>query len=132
MEAMVKVGEDGAGNPIEIKMRASALVPKLYRFRFGRDMISDMTSLKKAYNKAASLPSDATEEEIEEAQMSAINLILFENCAYIMAKHADNSIPDNPDEWLDTLPMLSIYTAMPEILKLWQYNNHMTAIPKKN
>lgn len=131
MEAMVRVGEDELGNPIEVKMKATALVPKLYRFKFGRDMISDMTALKKAYNKAESLQEDATEEEIEEARLSVIDLVLFENCAYIMAKHADSSIPDNPDDWLDTLPMLSIYAAMPEILKLWQYNNHTTAIPKK-
>lgn len=131
MEAKIKVGEDELGNPIEVRMRATALVPKLYRFKFGRDMISDMTTLKKAYNKAASLPEGATEEEIEDARLSAIDLVLFENCAYIMAKHADNSIPENPDEWLDTLPMLSIYMAMPEILNLWQYNNHTTAISKK-
>ncbi len=131
MEKLVKVGEDEQGNPIEIKMKASALVPKLYRFRFGRDMISDMTSLKKAYNKATSLPKDATEEEVEEAQLSVLDLVLFENCAYIMAKHADPSIPDTPDEWLDTLPCLSIYFALPDILKLWQLNNHTTSIPKK-
>ena len=131
MESMVKVGEDALGNPIEVKMRASALVPKLYRFKFGRDMISDMTSLRKAYNKVSALPENATEDEIEEVQLSVIDLMIFENCAYIMAKHADKTIPDNPDDWLDTLPMLSIYMAMPEILKLWQFNNHTTAIPKK-
>lgn len=131
MEAIIKVGEDENGNPVEIKMRASALVPKLYRYKFQRDMISDMTSLKRAYNKAQQLPEGATEEEIEEAQLSVLDLQLFENCAYIMAKHADSTVPDNPDDWLDTLPMMSIYEAMPQILTLWQYNNHTTAIPKK-
>lgn len=29
----------------EVRMRASALIPRLYRFKFGRDMIKDMTSL---------------------------------------------------------------------------------------
>ena len=131
MEAIIKVGEDENGNPVEIKMRASALVPKLYRYKFQRDMISDLTSLKRAYNKAQQLPEGATEEEIEEAQLSVLDLQLFENCAYIMAKHADSTVPDNPDDWLDTLPMMSIYEAMPQILTLWQYNNHTTAIPKK-
>ena len=31
----------------EVKMRASALIPRIYRFRFGRDMIQDMNSLRK-------------------------------------------------------------------------------------
>lgn len=131
MEAIVKVGVDENGNPLEIKMRASALVPKLYRYKFQRDMISDMTALKKAYNKAQQLPEGASEEEIEEAQLSVMDLQLFENCAYIMAKHADSTVPDNPDDWLDTLPMMSIYEALPQILTLWQYNNLTTAIPKK-
>lgn len=126
MEKLVDIG-----NGQEIKMKASALVPRLYRFKFGRDMISDMTSLKKAYNKANNLPKDATDDEIEEAQLSAIDLILFENCAYIMAKHADSSIPDTPEEWLDSLPMLSIYSILPKILELWEFNNRTTAIPKK-
>ena len=77
MEAIIKVGEDENGNPVEIKMRASALVPKLYRYKFQRDMISDMTSLKRAYNKAQQLPEGATEEEIEEAQLSVLDLQLF-------------------------------------------------------
>ena len=131
MEANVKVGEDELGNPIEVKMKATALVPKLYRFKFGRDMISDMTSLKKAFNKAQQLSEGATDEEIEDAQLSVLDLQLFENCAYIMAKHADSTVPENPNDWLDTLPMMSIYEAMPQILALWQYNNHTTAIPKK-
>ncbi len=132
MESVVKVGTNPeTGEAVEIKMKASALVPKLYRFKFGRDMISDMTSLRKAYNKVEKLPADATEEEREEAQLSVMDLMLFENCAYIMAKHADKTIPDNPDDWLDSLPIFSIYESMPEILKLWQMNNHTTAIPKK-
>lgn len=131
MEAIIKVGETENGEPINIKMKASALVPKMYRFKFQRDMISDMAKLKRAYNKVQQLPEGATEEEIEEAQLSVIDLQLFENCAYMMAKHADSTIPDNPDEWLDTLPMLSIYEVLPHILTLWQYNNHTTAVPKK-
>lgn len=126
MEKLVDIG-----NGQKIKMKASALVPRLYRFKFGRDMISDMTSLKKAFKKANDLPKDATDEEIEEARLSAIDLIMFENCAYIMAKHADSSIPDTPEEWLDSLPMLSIYSILPDILELWDVNNRTTAIPKK-
>ena len=61
MEKIIKVGDK------EVKMRASALVPRLYRFKFGRDMIADMNKLKRAYQKAADLPEDATEEEKQDA-----------------------------------------------------------------
>lgn len=32
----------------ETTLRASALIPRLYRFQFGRDMIADMRQLQKA------------------------------------------------------------------------------------
>ena len=57
MEKILKIGGK------DVKMRASALIPKLYRYKFGRDMIQDMTALTKSYRKVKELPEDATEEE---------------------------------------------------------------------
>jgi len=125
MEKIIHVGGS------KVKMRASALVPRLYRFKFGRDLIADMNKLKKAYNKAASLPETATEEERQEVQLSALDLTIFENTAYIMAKHADASQPDNPDDWLDQFEMFSIYEVLPQILELWNVSTVTTSIPKK-
>lgn len=115
----------------KVEMRASALIPRLYRFQFGRDIIRDMNQLKKAYDKALSLPENATEEQIRDAQLSAIDLTIFENMAYIMAKHADPSIPDSPEEWLEGFHVFSIYEVMPEIIKLWNLSQKQTAKPKK-
>lgn len=115
----------------EVKMRASALVPRLYRFKFGRDMIKDMMMLKKAYDKVKALPEETTDEEKEEAQLSVMDLTIFENVAYIMAKHADASLPDSPDEWLDTFKMFSIYEILPQILELWGISTITTSFPKK-
>lgn len=118
-------------NDKEIRMRASALIPRLYRFKFGRDMIKDMMTLRKAYNRVKKLPENATEEEREEAQLSEMDLTIFENVAYIMAKHADASLPDSPDEWLDGFEMFSIYEVLPQILELWGVSTATTSIPKK-
>ena len=65
----------------EVKMRASALIPRLYRFKFGRDMISDMRQLQKSYLKAISLSMDASDEERQDAQLSVLDLTIFENTA---------------------------------------------------
>lgn len=115
----------------DVKMRASALIPRLYRFRFGRDIIRDMASLQKAYKKKQALPEDATEEEKIDAEFSVVDLMVFENVAYIMAKHADPSIPDDPNEWLDGFDMFSIYEILPEILQMWNLSNAQTSKPKK-
>ncbi len=125
MEKIINIGGK------EVKMRASALIPRLYRFRFGRDIIRDMTTLKKAFNKKNELPEDATEEQKQDAALSEMNLMIFENVAYIMAKHADPSIPDDPNEWLDGFEMFSIYEIFPEILQMWNLNNETTSKPKK-
>lgn len=125
MEKVINIGGK------DVKMRASALIPRMYRFKFGRDILRDMTSLKKAFKKRNELPKNATDEQKEEAALSEMDLTIFENVAYIMAKHADQSIPENPDEWLDGFEMFSIYEVFPEILEMWELNNATTSKPKK-
>ena len=49
-----------------------------------------------------------------------------------MAKHADNSIPDTPEEWLDEFSTFSIYQILPQIIELWGLNNQMLVQSKKN
>lgn len=126
MDKIIKI--DGK----DVKFRATARTPRLYRGIIGRDMIQDMNKLSKAYNKAASVKADATEEEKMEAQLSATDLEIFENAAYIMARHATpDDIPNNPDEWLDTFNMFSIYEVLPQLLELWALNNKTTSHSKK-
>ncbi len=126
MEKVIHVGTQ------DVKMRASALIPRLYRFKFKRDIIRDITQLKKAYEKALNLPETATEEEKEEAQLSVLELTMFENVAYIMAKHANPDLPDEPDAWLDQIDgVFSIYEVLPQILELWNLSQVQTSVPKK-
>lgn len=117
----------------EVRMRASALIPRLYRVQFGRDMISDMRQLIKSYNKAVKAwGKDVTEEQRQDAQLSMMDLTIFENVAYMMIKHAGEDVPPTPDEWLDSIDgIFSIYNVMPTILELWGENQKTTSIPKK-
>lgn len=116
----------------QVRMRASALIPRLYRIKFGRDMIADMRQLQKSYNRATNLPDEATEEERQDAQLSAMDLTIFENVAYMMVRHAGDTDADSPEAWLDSLDgVFSIYEVLPTILDLWRLTNHTTSIPKK-
>lgn len=126
MERTVTVGGK------EVKMRATALIPRLYRFKFKRDMVADMRQLQRAYAKASALPEDATDEERQDAQLSVADLTIFENVAYIMVKHGGSDIPDTPEDWLDSIDgVFSIYEVLPVILELWNANTETTSIPKK-
>ena len=74
-------------------------------------------------------------EEDEEEVGSDIpidDLELFENVAYVMAKHADSSQPDTPEEWLDQFNTFSIYEVLPDLLELWNLNMETAVESKKN
>ena len=106
-----------------IPMRASALIPRLYRVKFGRDIMRDMMRLQKNMHAAQDNP---------DVDLDAADLTIFEDVAWIMAKHADPNVPGDPDEWLGGLPgVLSIYEALPEILALWSENLKTTSVPRK-
>ena len=107
-----------SGKPVQF--RSSATVPRLYRAKFKRDIFKDLTKLEKSYSKRT--------EEGDELQID--DLEIFENVAYIMAFHADPSIPKTIDEWLDQFDMFSIYQVLPQILELWG-ENLMTDVQAK-
>ena len=102
----VKVGDQ------EVTFKSSAAIPRMYRIKFKRDIFKDLTKLEKSYKEK----DDGTKElEIEDLE-------IFENVAYIMAYHADHSIPATIEDWLDEFEMFSIYEVLPEILELWGSN----------
>ena len=115
----------------DVGFRATALTPRLYRHKLGRDIIQDLNKLRKAYNKVMTLAEDASEEEKEDAQLDAIDLEIFENVAWVMARQYDNKvIPDTPEEWLDSFQTFSIYEILPDLLTLWMENQATTSKPK--
>ncbi len=59
------------------------------------------------------------------------DLEIFENLAYIMAYHADNSIPQDINEWLDQFEIFSIYEIMPDLLAMWSDNVQTDVAAKK-
>ena len=106
----------------EVTFRASAAIPRIYRLRFQRDIYRDLRDLSK----------DLEGQDQENSTLDTFSLEMFENIAYIMAKHADPSIPDTPEEWLDGFNTFSIYQVLPEIIKLWGLNVQTDVNSKKN
>ena len=107
----------------EVKFRSSASVPRLYRIKFGREIFKDLSRLEKSYKEKGD--EEASAMEIEDLE-------IFENVAYIMAFHADPTIPKTIDEWLEQFEMFSIYEILPEILELWGTNLITDVEAKKN
>lgn len=106
----------------QVTFKASAAIPRIYRIKFQRDIYKDLASLDNAISKS----------DPESSDLDIPSLEMFENIAYIMAKHADSSIPDSVEDWLDQFDTFSIYQIFPEIIKLWGLNMESESEAKKN
>lgn len=118
MGIMKKIVIDGQ----EVAFRASAAIPRIYRVKFHRDIYKDLRALEKAVG-------DNSESE---SNLDMFSLEMFENIAFVMAKHADPMIPDTPEEWLDNFSTFSIYQVLPSIIELWGLNVQTDIQSKKN
>lgn len=118
MSIMKKVEIDGK----QIPFKASAAIPRIYRIKFNRDIYKDLRLLEGALGKA----------DEENSNLDLFSLEMFENIAYIMAKHAAPNIPDTPEEWLDEFNTFSIYQVLPSIIELWGLNVQTDIESKKN
>ena len=106
----------------QVPFKASAAIPRIYRVKYGRDIFKDLMKLEKALN----------ENSAEDSALDLFSLETFENIAYLMAKHADPSLPDSAEEWLDEFSVFSIYQVLPEIISLWGLNVQTQSNAKKN
>lgn len=114
---------------IELPFKASAAVPRLYRLKFGRDIYRDFAALQSAVEES----EDEDSDEKKTSALSIESLEVFENVAYIMAKHADpEGVPSEPDEWLERFNTFSIYEVLPQLIDLWGLNIETQAESKKN
>ena len=106
----------------QVAFKASAAIPRIYRMRFQRDIYKDLKALEKSIG-------DNSEES---SNLDMFSLEMFENIAFVMAKHADASIPNTPEEWLDGFNTFSIYQVLPQLIELWGLNVQTDVEAKKN
>ena len=111
----------------EVKFKASAAVPRIYRIKFGRDLFVDLQKIAK------SVDAKGKKNKKENSEIPIEDLTMFENVAYTMAKHADpKNVPENIMGWLEQYETFSIYTVLPAILELWNLNEQTMSTAKKN
>lgn len=118
MSIVKKIEIDGR----EVPFKASAAIPRIYRLKFQRDIYRDLRALEQSVNGS----------EEGESGLDRFSLELFENIAFVMAKHADGSIPDTAEEWLDGFHTFSIYQVLPKLIELWGLNVKTDVEAKKN
>ena len=107
----------------EVEFRASAAVPRMYRIKFGRDSYKDLRQLE----------TSVGENDEDASGLDLFSLEMFENIAFIMAKHANpEKVPSEPDEWLEQFNNFSIYQILPQLIELWGLNVQTQVDARKN
>ena len=105
----------------QVSFKASAAIPRIYRMKFQRDIYKDLKALEKSIG-------DNSEDS---SNLDMFSLEMFENIAFVMAKHADATIPNTPEEWLDRFNTFSIYQVLPQLIELWGLNVQTDVEAKK-
>lgn len=119
MEKTIQIGEK------EIRFKATARTPLLYRTLLKRDLFKDIGKLRTFYEFVS-----GKEVDISEVDSEAVEIIQM--MAYAMAKTADSSVSSDYGEWLDQFEPFAMYPVMDEIVALWTANLSQTAQAKKN
>ena len=106
----------------QVPFKASAAIPRIYRMKFQRDIYKDLKALEKSVGNSSE----------DNSNLDMFSLEMFENIAFVMAKHADPKIPNTPEEWLDSFNTFSIYQVLPQLIELWGLNVKTDVDSKKN
>lgn len=105
MDKTIKIGKQ------QVTLRATASTVRRYRAKFGRDLLLDM-------------------QAFTEGKQSGESLEAIENLVYIMAKQADDQIPDDIDEWLDSFEVFPLSDIAAAVVTLWTQSSITTVKPK--
>lgn len=97
------------GNQLRLKSTAGTL--RHYRNYFGRDLIKDVAKLQSKMKKVKN----------KDDQFDMVDLGMFEEIAWCMAKTAEPNIKPI-DSWLDDFETFSIYKILPNIMDLLSAN----------
>lgn len=119
MEKTIRIGNE------DIRFKATARTPLLYRTLLKRDLFKDIGKLRTFYESVGD-----KEVDISEIDTETVNIIQM--MAFAMAKTADSSITSDYGEWLDGFDPFEMYPVMNEIVALWTANLSQTAQAKKN
>ena len=103
----------------QVKFKSTgAFLPK-YKAQFGRDALQDIFKLR-----------DAVDSKGQIKNIDALDLEVFYNLIWTLAKTADPSIPP-PLEWLDEFSVFPLNEILPELTELIFASFSTTVEPKK-
>lgn len=108
----------------QVRLKATAALPLRYKAQFGQDFFADILKMEPLVKKIR----DKKREELTADDINDLDLTIFYNLLWVMAKSADKSIPD-PITWLDQFDDFPLEEILPAVLELL---NRLMASKKKH
>ena len=96
-------------------------------------VVLQMFYLLKNYKDLRQLEKSVGENDEDNSNLDLFSLEMFEDLAWLMARHADPAkVPDSPEEFLDQFNTFSIYQILPQLIELWGLNVQTEVESRKN
>ena len=99
----------------QVKLKSTAALPKRYKAQFGRDYFADLMKVAKVFGKGTKRNFGI--QDISFASLDHMDMEVFYDIIWTMAKTADRTIPD-PLEWLDGFEVFPLNEIMGEVKDL--------------
>lgn len=113
-------------NGTELLIVSNALLPRQYRYHFGRDLIVDMRKMAKSYVKVDT-PDGPEYTLADDADTS-----ILEQVSWLMLKAGGNDVGETIEDWLMSIDdVFDLYRIESACMELWRDSEKQTATLKK-
>lgn len=113
----------------EIKLKTSGALPRIYRRLLRREIFEDVAKL---IMTSIALSDPERPDPSKEDQLEANEIL--ENLTFIMAKHAEPSLPETVEEWLSGFEdeaSLNDAKVTGTVIALWLHETETTSAERK-
>lgn len=107
------------GRMVKFKSTGGSLLR--YKMKFKRDALQDFYKLIESVNHETN--------EIE--NINNLDIEVFYNLCWVLAKTANRAVPSDPVDWLDTFDEFPVLDILPDIVELFLACLTSTVEPKK-
>ena len=116
------------------KLKMSAATPRIYRAKFGKDIIVQMDAMyERLSNEGKKKDEEKKNEEKKDDSVSFTpeELEMMENLIFVCNRQAEPEQPEDIFEWLASFEIGAITGTYGTIMKMWEDNLHQTSKSKK-
>ena len=111
------------------KLKMSAATPRIYRAKFGKDIIVQMDAM---YERLSNEGKKKDEEKKDDSvSFTPEELEMMENLIFVCNRQAEPEQPEDIFEWLAGFEIGAITGTYGTIMKMWEDNLHQTSTSKK-